>query len=1153
MRRTLLWAFGLLVLLGGFAWWQVNQLWARRDALFESGIRAAFQQNFPEWSIDFASARLMSGGQVVMRDLRIGIPGQADALLEITETRAQLDQELLHSNLQVFIKHIDVDHPKVNIARDAQGRWNIAQLPRIRASDAPLPSIQVIEGLIEVRLDASPEHPELALQLTPINGRWDATSYEKYRVLGTCGVESSGQIALDASIDVDTLDWELKGRCQDWPRSEPMLAFAAGLSPSVREQVLALIDQAQTAPQVAQHGVPVRTASLPGSGQFAGQHGGAWFELPALGIGANLQVAFELDGPDLKTLSNYQVAGHFEQGVVNHPAIPAPLENLRGDFFLDPSRCVLSNLQAANGTSELFVDGSLSHDPEFPARQFTIRARNLQFGRQIEPHLSGALKKACNFLQVAGQFNLDVTARTDGRNPWEIELKQFQAIDCFVQPQPFAYPFTQVGGQIRQEGNEFHVEMQASAQGRPVSLRGRLQQTAHGIASDLRLTFDGVPIDAAFLTALSTPELYKAHEVFEHLRLEGLLSGELTIEQTGIAGNRPVVGLDARLTNGAAAPRSFPLPLNNVSARVKFDPHALDPQLQDVWRITELQAQRGDAQLSGAASFDTRNHANLLQLELTVLGLPIDDSLRTAALAANPALQAVFESLAPGGTIDLEDARLVWSPGTAANVVLPRIAAKDARVQLAGWRFPWERVDCRLAWDGERLAIASLTGWHGSDTYLQIDSRGERDAAVLLLPTRGDLSWQCHLEDVKVRKLTVDQQLLDSLQGSALGRLLADLSLRGPVNLDVGFDLKGFKSRPDLITAAWNLHVELPDNHLRAGVDLQDVTGDVHITHGEWDGRRAIVDGFLMLDRATTLGTTFEKVEAPLYVDGDELFIGTPAWPEISRAPAHSSQLNPLAGKQARAEIYDGQLGFDLHARLPATDAQETNYRVSMGLLNARLETLARAQGLSADRLSGSVRAELDLVGQGSSDRKLRGTGWIQISPAQLYELPVLNRVMSTLEGSRPDRTAFNYAYGDYTLHDGYVDFSKIDLFGQSLRLVGKGTIAFGEGLNQQLMIDFYRSQFVNRLPLIGQAFSALTANSVGVQVRGTLNEPLFNSQTKLGVIDDTLRGMLDSFTPGQRPTLPRPTMGGAQGSPLVRPMQRFGQQPSPQQAQPLR
>jgi hypothetical protein len=345
--------------------------------------------------------------------------------------------------------------------------------------------------------------------------------------------------------------------------------------------------------------------------------------------------------------------------------------------------------------------------------------------------------------------------------------------------------------------------------------------------------------------------------------------------------------------------------------------------------------------------------------------------------------------------------------------------------------------------------------------------------------------------------------------------------------------VKGYRQPNALVTAAWHLDARLNNNTVSPGVELSNVTGLVKIVRGSWDGHRSFVDGYFELDSATALGMPLTGISGPFLVDGDDAYIGTPTWAEARTAPPYDASINKYArrGQQAgdvQADLYGGKVGVNVQARLSPRDPEETSYRAAVSIRDIRLEEWAGNGSGNSERLRGPINGQMDFVGQGTSDRSLRGQGWLQISPAQLYELPVLNRVLSSFDLRQPDRTAFTYAYGEFQIHDGVFEFSLIDLVGESLRLVGRGTVAYAAGLDNRLAIDFFRSKFRNQIPVFGQIFSAVTTNSIGVRVGGTVDNPIVNVQPKLGIVDDTLRKLLDSFNDGQMPSAPRmsPQMG---------------------------
>ena len=97
--------------------------------------------------------------------------------------------------------------------------------------------------------------------------------------------------------------------------------------------------------------------------------------------------------------------------------------------------------------------------------------------------------------------------------------------------------------------------------------------------------------------------------------------------------------------------------------------------------------------------------------------------------------------------------------------------------------------------------------------------------------------------------------------------------------------------------------------------------------------------------------------------------------------------------------------------------------------------------------MKGVVNAWLLVNGDGDSAANLKGSGQMLISPAALYEVPVVLEMLnalSSLQFAVPNRAAFNYALMSFRIHDEAFEFEPIDLSGDSLALRGRGRVGFG-------------------------------------------------------------------------------------------------------------
>jgi hypothetical protein len=170
------------------------------------------------------------------------------------------------------------------------------------------------------------------------------------------------------------------------------------------------------------------------------------------------------------------------------------------------------------------------------------------------------------------------------------------------------------------------------------------------------------------------------------------------------------------------------------------------------------------------------------------------------------------------------------------------------------------------------------------------------------------------------------------------------------------------------------------------------------------------------------------------------------------------------------------------------------------------------------------------MSGNGSSSHAAQGTGWIQVSPAELYELPVFAQIFALPSLKPVSKTAFTYGYGEFTMHDGVFDFSAIDLVGDALRLAGRGSAEYADDLPGRLRFDFYSKadpRFlggVSQIWLLGTFFD----NWVHVVVNGTLDRPQVNTQA--GDLGEMGRGLLQDIEKLTLPIAPPPMQAPPRG-----------------------
>jgi hypothetical protein len=172
-------------------------------------------------------------------------------------------------------------------------------------------------------------------------------------------------------------------------------------------------------------------------------------------------------------------------------------------------------------------------------------------------------------------------------------------------------------------------------------------------------------------------------------------------------------------------------------------------------------------------------------------------------------------------------------------------------------------------------------------------------------------------------------------------------------------------------------------------------------------------------------------------------------------------------------------------------------YRAEATVGDASLRAWAVDRGYAPGKLRGSVNGHVEFEGRGSSGRSIIGAGYMNISEAELFELPVFTRMMPLLNFKQSNGTMFDSGFADFTLKEGYVVFNGIDLTGDAFRLVGKGWAEYTSDSAGRLELDFYSKAddqflgFVGRVPLVGSAFD----NWMHVKVTQTISNPLVVQQ----------------------------------------------------------
>ena len=1114
IRGTFQWMLFLLLVAMITVAGTVFHWWAEKDALIAETVHRKLEEILPDCRVEVRTIRLIDVSRLELLDMSVFSRVSGELLAKTPRFLIEIDPDILMENRQVVIREFLVESPDVYVVRDPTGRWSWTGIRPPPAPPGRTPGWKIDGATLHCGLQSLAGGEVREITLSRINVTLIPEAFRRYVVSGTGVADALGEISLTGFWDKNNSHWKLNGRAGNIRLDDPVLDLAGIVSPDV-DRSLAQLRTESSPQEIFPEGDPApdrfRTASL---GNSQGELIPSRIEKqsptsdPQL-LRADVSLDFELGQSGAAAPLQYQITSRIQHGHVSDVVLPIPLYDLSGKITVTNDEIVIDDLQAANGASNLFVTGSARKTGLNWHRDFRIKATQLQLDERIRSFLNPAMLRLYDTIRPSGTFDIDLHYLQEPAAKPRFQVREFTAVNCRAQHELFQYPIENIHGNITQEGDTFHLALSGTASGEPIALNGELE---HGIDKDahLKIAVDDIPLDRRFVDALQRPNQQGARSALESLRLDGLVNVRATFVRDSRTNGQFKMQLNADVHGARCNFTSFPYEVTQLSGTVTHD--AL---VADVWKFEDFQGRHGDAVLSGQGLFDLEESPGILGLRLEAVRVPVDHDLQVASTTANPHLEEVWSDFDLGGTIDVDAINIGWIPGETPRVTLEGIHWRDGRINPEPLPYAWDNLAGVLEWDGERLKIHTLNGWHGR-TYVHIDGSDPAVPAFVHCPSGQPMAWRVYFGELQLVKLNPDDELRRALP-EMLSQTLATLDLQHPIDLKLGIDLKGWTADPELVTAEWrDMIVRLPGNQLTAGVPLSNVTGSVNIQRGRWNGEQLFMEGYCELDSVDAFDLPFREIHGPFQVLANHLTLGTPAFGQAVRHDAN----NPFGGDQLEADLYEGNVALNAAASF-ADVIEDTTYRLEVSVQDVELAGWAADQQIRGSQLKGKVNGILELSGRGSSATASRGKGWVQITPAALYELPVFAQLLALRPISK--KTAFNYAYGDFTVHDGLFDFSLVEMYGETLGIAGKGYVGYAGPRQSQIEFDFY-SKADSRIPFVKPLIDQFGSNWIRIQALGTIAQPRLLTQPRIGPLDEAFRGFMQAVEAGQprRPQPPR-------------------------------
>ena len=529
----------------------------------------------------------------------------------------------------------------------------------------------------------------------------------------------------------------------------------------------------------------------------------------------------------------------------------------------------------------------------------------------------------------------------------------------------------------------------------PVQLRCSLNNLRRSDQSmKLEFSVNGLELDEQLAKALPP----RARALFDAFSPSGSADLSGTVSSSKNEGKDLDFLVNVQPVNVTCRHKEFPYPLEKVNGRIRLSPNRFE--LLD---FTAKQAQASFAGSGFVASEDDKHY----QADLTIVGkdVPLDKAVYNNL---KPQQQQIWNELQPKGKCDVNLKIINDSEGSLTYRA--KIVPRGAQVTYKHFPYLLRDLTGELTVQPDLVNVDVRSAGPLTIIKGQIEQQGEKQSAKLsvaaqdvaldeklraVLPKNMKAIWEAVEPsgkiDLKIDSLSYTRQASATAQLAAEGTIsLKNLALSKPVSCrDLSGNISGsLRSSTDGSQLSWQGPLTLPTLSF----------GPLRLTN---------LSGSFKTSSADAAQWTLSDIQANL---------------------AGGRLLGSIKAAQGASGDFSAELqaeGIEL-AQLIA-DFESANPSRSPA-------------GSSTDKkIQGRLKAKVQLEGKFNQPNSTAGRGRIYIDRAQLYQLPLMIRILQTLSLQSVDPNAFNTATVDFYLRGQNIVFTEIVLDGPALRMIGTG------------------------------------------------------------------------------------------------------------------
>jgi hypothetical protein len=981
-------------------------------------IKQRLSAAYPNLTVQLHSARLADGEGIRLRGLLLSDPrraGPAAELLSVDEIVlvGQIElADLLSGNVQPTT--IIVRRPRLRATLQSDGSWTIARLlPLPQLSKRPAP---IVVEQAELEIVDPQREPQAAytLQNVAVRLRPDPESVgatPNYLIDGSCEGPHLRQAEFAGKLNPQTGQAAISGKLMELALCPELLGRLA--SPVA---------------EPAQCLQPLRANVK-----------GGW------------QVSYD---PRRKRPLEFHVEGEFSQGRLDDPRLPLVLSEVRGRFRANQQGFELQELTARSERAALW--GSVRSTGYGARAPLTaeLQVRQLRVDDSLLERLPEKFESVrgvwFKFLP-AGEVDLRAKLVFDGQT-WRPDIR-VDLLDMAFTYHKFPYRLERTTGALTIEGTKLGLNLTGYAGEQPVQVSGEIFNPGPEFTGRVEVRGKDLVCDHKLLGAL--PD--KTREVVSALHPQGNFDCYVQVRRGPETGNEVHKFASIHVNSGSIVYDKFPYPVSNIQGDIELD----GPNWSFGWALRPLTGTNGGGRVTCYGWLKPGPTGNQLVLNFDGQEIALDNDLRDAL---RPGQQQIWNSLRPQGQASLTaDVRYETGTRQLSVGVTARPLGETVSIEPAGFPYRVDRLSGEIQYRDGLAQWKRMTGYHGA-TEVVCGGRAEA-------PAQG--GWRIQLDPLEVRWHSSDRELIHALP-ERLRRGIARLNPAGSATVMGGLELIGSPVQGAPLSSSWDLSFQAVQLNLEAGgVRLENLHGGLEHFTGRYDGRQFHAQGELKLDSVSLWEHQFTGVQGPLYLDDQELVLGS--WRTDSPAG------RPL--RRVSAQLYGGQVVGDAVLRFDPSP----RFALRAALVDGELSRLALEKLPGSQSLAGKVHARVELQGAGSR-QSLAGGGNIGLRDANIYELPAMMSLLKVLSIRSPDTNAFTESSIDFQVMGDHVFFKSLEFKGDAVSLHGRGE------MNWNTELDLTCSAMVGRgelpLPWVKGVMRQASERILPIRIAGTLDSP---------------------------------------------------------------